>query len=184
MLDAQGVSRFELIQQGRLDEAILFAFDLLHLDGEDLRGQPLEKRRDLLRSLLSNATPELRLVETVERPIDEALEQMRRRGMEGLLLKARGSLYEKGRSRQWLKLKAQHSQELAIIGWTPGKGALARSLGALLLAVADGKGGFVYAGKVGTGFSSKQRAELKKRLSRGFPSLRRARPRGCATRIG
>ena len=165
VLDPQGVPRFELIQQGRLEEAILFAFDLLRLDGEDLRGQPLEKRRDLLRSVLSNATAELRLAEAVEGSIDEALEEMRRRGMEGLLLKARGSLYEKGRSRQWLKLKAQATQELAIVGWTPGKGAQAGSLGALLLAVADGKGGFVFAGKVGTGFSSKQRAELKKRLS-------------------
>src|SRR5205085_12702016 len=115
--------------------------------------------------------------------IEEALESMRRRGMEGVILKARGSVYEKGRSREWLKLKAQATQELAIVGWTPGKGAQAGSLGALLLAVADGKGGFEFAGKVGTGFSSKQRAELKKALSkdaidaspaRGAPRMRDA----------
>src|SRR5690349_3411985 len=57
VLDPEGVPRFELIQQGKLDEAVLFAFDLLRLDGEDLRGQPLERRRDLLKSLLSNAPP-------------------------------------------------------------------------------------------------------------------------------
>ena len=183
VLDAEGVPRFEMIQQGKLDQAQLFAFDLLRLDGEDLRGQPLERRRDLLRSLLSNAPPELALVEEVPGPVGEALEKMRKRGMEGLLLKARGSTYEKGRSRAWLKLKAQAAQELAIIGWTPGKGAQAGSLGALLLAVADGKGGYQFAGKVGTGFSSKQRAELKKLLSRdqvaesparGAPKLRDA----------
>jgi bifunctional non-homologous end joining protein LigD len=184
VLDPEGVPRFELIQQGRTDDAVLFAFDLLRLDGEDLRGRPLEQRRDLLRSVLSNAPPELRLAEEVAGDVSAALEQMRERGLEGLILKARGSPYEKGRSRLWLKLKAQASQELAVIGWTPGKGNAAGSLGALLLGVADGKGGYEFAGKVGTGFSSKQRAELKKELAkdaretspaRGAPRLRDAR---------
>jgi len=183
VLDAQGVPRFELIQQGRTDEAVLFAFDLLRLDGEDLRRRPIEERRDLLHSVLSNPPPELRPAEEVPGDIPSALERMRERGMEGLILKARGSPYEKGRSRLWLKLKVQATQELAIIGWTPGKGNASGSLGALLLAVADGKGGYEYAGKVGTGFSSKQRVELKKLLSkderdtppaRGAPRLRDA----------
>ncbi|HZR08073.1 MAG TPA: non-homologous end-joining DNA ligase [Myxococcales bacterium] len=183
VLDPDGVPRFELIQQGLADQAVLFAFDLLRLDGEDLRGRPLEERRDLLQSLLSNAPPELRLAEEVAGEIDAALEQVRARGLEGLILKARGSIYEKGRSREWLKLKAQAAQELAIIGWTPGKGNAAGSLGALLLAVADGKGGYEFAGKVGTGFSSKQRKELQKELAkderpaspaRGAPRLRDA----------
>jgi bifunctional non-homologous end joining protein LigD len=182
VLDAEGVSRFELIQRGR-DDALLFAFDLLRLDGEDLRARPIEQRRDLLRSLLSNAPPELRLSEEVPGPIEEALAAMRRRGMEGLILKRKGSPYEHKRSRDWLKLKAQATQELAIIGWTPGKGAASGSLGALLLAVADGKGGYEYAGKVGTGFTAKQRQELKRELSRdeidapparGAPRLRDA----------
>ena len=184
VLDASGVSRFELLQQGHADDAVLFAFDLLRLDGEDLRQKPLERRRDLLRSVLSNATPELRLAEQVPGPVNAALEAAKKRGMEGLVLKAPGSKYEKARSRNWLKLKAQASQELAIIGWTPGKGAQAGSLGALLLGVADGAGGYRFAGKVGTGFTSKQRAELKKRLSkdetgepaaRGAPRMRDAR---------
>ncbi len=183
VLDAQGVPRFELIQQGRTDEAVLFAFDLLRLDGEDLRRRPIEERRDLLHSVLSNPPPELRPAEEVPGDNPSALERMRERGLEGLILKARGSPYENGRSRLWLKLKAQATQELAIIGWTPGKGNASGSLGALLLAVADGKGGYEYAGKVGTGFSSKQRAELKKLLSkderdtppaRGAPRLRDA----------
>jgi bifunctional non-homologous end joining protein LigD len=184
VLDAAGVPRFELIQQGRADEAVLFAFDLLRLDGEDLRQRPLEQRRDLLRSVLSNAPDAVRLAEEVPGEIGAALSRMRERGMEGLILKARGSVYEKRRSRAWLKLKAQATQELAIIGWTPGKGSASGSLGALLLAVADGKGGFELAGKVGTGFSSKQRKELQRELSRdarptspasGAPRLRDAR---------
>jgi len=115
--------------------------------------------------------------------IASALAKMRERGLEGLILKAHGSVYEKGRSREWLKLKAHETQELAIVGWTPGKGNARGSLGALLLAVADGKGGYEFAGKVGTGFSSKQRAELQKQLAqderpdppaRGAPRLRDA----------
>ncbi|MCA1827870.1 MAG: DNA ligase D [Myxococcales bacterium] len=183
VLDAEGVPRFELIQQGRDEDAVLFAFDVLRLDGEDLRRRPLQERRDLLHSLLSNAPPELRIAEEVPGAIPEALEAMRARGLEGLILKAPGSLYEKGRSREWLKLKAQANQELAIVGWTPGKGNASGSLGALLLAVADGRGGYEFAGKVGTGFSSKQRAGLKKELSkdlvdtpvaRGAPRMRDA----------
>jgi len=162
---------------------VLFAFDLLRLDGEDLRARPLEERRDLLRSVLSNAPPQVQLAEEVPGDIAPALAKMRERGLEGLILKARGSVYEKGRSRAWLKLKAQATQELAIVGWTPGKGNARGSLGALLLAVADGKGGYEFAGKVGTGFSSKQRAELQKQLAqderpdppaRGAPRLRDA----------
>ncbi len=183
VLDAQGVPRFELIQQGHTDDAVLFAFDLPRLDGEDLRARPIEQRRDLLRSVLSNAPPELRMAEEVPGDVRSALERMRERGLEGLILKAPGSPYEKGRSRLWLKLKAQAAQELAVIGWTPGKGNASGSLGALLLGVADGKGGYEFAGKVGTGFSSKQRIELKKMLSaderptspaRGAPRLRDA----------
>lgn len=166
VLDAQGVPRFELIQQGGEEQAVLFAFDLLRLDGEDLRTRPLRERRDLLHSLLSNAPPPLRLSEQVPGPIAAALEQMRARGLEGLILKAPQSVYQKGRSREWLKLKAQATQELAIVGWTPGKGSAAGALGALLLAVSDGKGGFEFAGKVGTGFSAKQRRDLQKELSK------------------
>src|SRR2546428_2503660 len=181
--DPQGVPRFELIQQGRTEEAVLFAFDLLRLDGEDLRARPLEERLDLLRSALSNAPPQVQLAEEVRGDVASALAKVRERGLEGLILKARGSVYEKGRSREWLKLKAQATQELAIVGWTPGKGNARGALGALLLAVADGKGGYEFAGKVGTGFSSKQRAELQKQLAqderpdppaRGAPGLRDA----------
>src|SRR5205814_6699165 len=71
VLDPSGVPRFELIQQGRHQDAVLFAFDLLRLDGDDLRERPLRERRDLLQSLLSNAPPEVRLAEEVPGPIPE-----------------------------------------------------------------------------------------------------------------
>ncbi|HEX9602380.1 MAG TPA: DNA ligase D, partial [Myxococcales bacterium] len=163
ILDAKGVPRFELIQQGKNDEALLFAFDLLRLDGEDLRERPIEQRRDLLRSLFFNTPANLRFSEELHGPVRELLEELGRAGWEGVVLKRRGSTYQKGRSRDWLKLKAHLSQELAIVGWTPGEGAASSGIGALLLAVNEG-GELVYAGKVGTGFSSKQRNELLQEL--------------------
>jgi len=182
ILDAKGVPRFELIQQGKNDEALLFAFDLLRLDGEDLRERPIERRRDLLRSLFFNTPANLRFSEELHGPVRKLLEEVGRAGWEGLVLKRRGSTYQKGRSRDWLKLKANLSQELAIVGWTPGEGAASNGIGALLLAVNEG-GELVYAGKVGTGFSSKQRKELLQELRkdevdepqvRGAPRMRDA----------
>jgi bifunctional non-homologous end joining protein LigD len=182
ILDASGVPRFELIQQGRNDEAILFAFDLLRLDGEDLRSRPIEQRRDLLRSLLSNTAGNLRVSEELQGPVKELLREAANTGWEGVVMKRRGSPYEKGRGHDWLKLKALQSQELAIVGWTPGEGAARSGIGALLLGVNEG-GTLEFAGKVGTGFSSKQRKDLLAELSkdevdepqvRGAPRLRDA----------
>jgi len=182
ILDGKGVPRFELIQQGKNDEALLFAFDLLRLDGEDLRERPIEQRRDLLRSLFSNTAANLRLAEELQGPAAELREEARRDAWEGIILKRRGSPYQKGRSHDWLKLKALATQELAIVGWTPGEGNASSGIGALLLAVNEG-GTPEFAGKVGTGFSSKQRKELLQELGkdaveepqvRGAPRMRDA----------
>lgn len=159
ILDAAGVPRFELIQQGRNEEAILFGFDLLRLDGEDLRGRPIEARRDLLRSLLSNTAANLRASEELSGEVEDLLRDAAKTGWEGVMMKRRGSPYEKGRGHDWLKLKALQSQELAIVGWTPGEGSASSGIGALLLGVNEG-GTLEFAGKVGTGFSAKQRKEL------------------------
>src|SRR5438094_1723325 len=183
VLDGKGVPRFELIQQGKNDEAQLFAFDLLRLDGEDLRPRAIEERRDLLRSLFSNVAANLRFSEELQGRVADLLKEAGRDGWEGVMLKRRGSPYQKGRSRDWLKIKAHLSQELAIVGWTPGEGAASSGIGALLLGVNEG-GTLEYAGKVGTGFSSKMRKELLEELRkdevkepqvRGAPRMRDAR---------
>jgi bifunctional non-homologous end joining protein LigD len=182
VLDANGVPKFELIQQGKNQEAVFFAFDLLRLDGEDLRGRKIEERRDLLRSLFSNTAANLRVTEELQPPITEARDRSGKDGWEGVMLKRRASVYEKGRSHEWLKLKAHASQELAIVGYIPGKGAFAGSLGALLLGVVE-NGKLTFAGKVGTGFNAKQRQEILRDLRRdevdaprvaGAPRLRDA----------
>lgn len=181
VLDAEGVSRFQLLAGGEGSTAVLFVFDLLWLDGQDARSLPLEERRHLLEKLLKKAPPGVLLSERVEGPSAEALARVAGAGHEGLIAKRNGSIYTAKRSRDWLKLKAHAGQELAIVGFTPNKGHTGM-VGALLLAFAeDGK--LHFAGKVGTGMGQKLSRELFERLGKdaleapaveGAPRLRDA----------
>jgi bifunctional non-homologous end joining protein LigD len=157
-------------------------FDLLWLDGEDLRERPIEERQELLASLLSPPPPGVALAEAVEGPIAKALARARREGWEGIVAKRAGSPYRGGRGRDWRKVKIAQAQELAIAGWTPLSNGAA-GVGALLLAVREGEG-FRYAGKVGTGFTDAARRELLRALApdrvdappaAGAPRMRDAR---------
>lgn len=160
-VDPSGRSNFQSIQ-GEASEHRFYVFDLLWLDGEDLRSRPLEERRDLLVSVLSNVPPPLFLSERVEEEVERAMEIAKARSWEGLIAKEKGSHYEGRRSSAWLKLKLNQAQEVVIVGYTPIKNG-AKEVGALLVGVRDGDH-YTYAGKVGTGFSSAQRRELKKKL--------------------
>src|SRR5262249_55475211 len=146
-------------QEGDPD-SLLVAFDLLWLNGQDLRGRPLEERRDLLLSVMSNLGPSLRVAERVDGPAKEALDRVAKQGLEGLIGKRRGSTYVGTRSRDWLKLKAQKNQEVTIVGYTAST-ASDKLIGALLIAVMK-DGELHFAGKVGTGFTTAMRAELKR----------------------
>ena len=157
------------------------AFDLLWLDGEDLRARPLEQRRELLESVLANAKPPLVLAQRVPGPTADALKVAAKEGWEGLIAKRKGSTYVGRRSTDWLKLKRVETAELAIIGWTPHSTGQA-AVGALLLGLRR-QGRFLFAGKVGTGFDDKTRARLLTLLSpdqverpqvEGAPRLREA----------
>lgn len=155
-------SGFRAIQGGSPD-ATYVVFDLLWLEGQDLRARSLEERRELLGSLLAGAPRGVVLAEEVSSPIRGAMARARREGWEGIVAKRRGSRYEGRRSREWLKVKVGAGQELAIVGYTPlATGAPA--VGALLLGVREGKG-FAYAGKVGTGFTDELRRELHRALA-------------------
>lgn len=179
-IDAQERSRFQSLgDPGALHRFV--AFDLLWLDGEDLRARPLEERRELLESVLANARPPLLLAERVPGTTGEAMAVATRRGWEGLIAKRRGSPYVGTRSHDWLKLKRVETVELAIVGWTPHS-AVREAVGALLLAAHE-QGRYVFAGKVGTGFDTAMRARLLTLLSpdeldrpevEGAPRLRKA----------
>jgi bifunctional non-homologous end joining protein LigD len=162
-LDAKGVPRFQLLQRGAA-RVVFIVFDLLWLEGHDLTALPIESRRELLEKVLADPPRGIELAEQVEGDVKSALDGAELRGYEGLIGKRRGTGWEPRRSKQWIKLKVQNIQELAIVGFTPSKPA-PKEIGALLLGVME-KGEMRFAGKVGTGFSAKQRVELRRMLSR------------------
>jgi len=139
-------------------------FDLLWLDGRDLRGEPIEARRELLERLLEGESGALTLSRHVEGDVPHLLSAARAAGLEGLVAKRRGSTYVGGRSGAWLKLRFDRRQDCAIAGYVPMAGT-GDVVGALLLAVSDGRV-LTFAGRVGTGFDTETRRELARRLDR------------------
>jgi bifunctional non-homologous end joining protein LigD len=133
-------------------------FDILWLDGERTTSLPLEERRALLKRF--KLSPPLRKVELLRD--DEPWERARREGWEGVIAKRTGSPYEHKRSKFWLKMKIEASQELVVGGFTDPQGARV-GLGALLVGYYDDDD-FVFAGKIGTGFNSKMLIDLRRRL--------------------
>lgn len=163
-LDEKGAPRFQLLQGGEHREK-LFVFDILWLDGKDLRKLTHLQRRELLERALRKAPNLLLPSEIVEGPGDAALQRAAKAGYEGLIAKKKTSLYDGRRSRDWLKLKALNQQELIIVGWQPSTHS-SKEIGSLHLAVRDDDGSLRYAGKVGTGFSYKLRVWLKNELAK------------------
>ncbi len=148
----------------------LFAFDLLWLDGQDLRARPIEERRKLLGEVLAARTPQgTPIVLSQSLPIPPAadmstlLAAIRQANLEGLVAKRRGSTYQRGRSPNWIKIKTLRRQEFAVVGYTPLSGTKRSVVGALILALHDGEQ-FQYAGKVGSGFDDRTRSQLAKEL--------------------
>ncbi len=167
------------------------AFDLLWVDGRDLRGEPIEARRELLEALVKDAPAPLSFSRSIEGELGDLVRLAKAQHLEGLLAKRKGSPYVGGRSTSWLKLKFERRQECAIVGYIPIKDAgVPRSeggpqeVGALLLGVVRDDGKLHFAGRVGTGFDTRTRKSLAERLDtlrvsapplEGAPSLREAR---------
>jgi bifunctional non-homologous end joining protein LigD len=129
-------------------------FDLLHLDGASLLGEPYDRRRALLEEL-GISGPRVRVPPAaVGVSGSQLLEVAKAHGLEGVIGKRRTARYEPGRrSPAWIKTALLHTQEVVIGGWTAGEGRRAQSLGALLLGAYDGSGSLRYLGHVGTGFT-------------------------------
>jgi ATP dependent DNA ligase-like protein len=152
----------ELILDGEMtwDGREYHVFDILWLDGRDVTRLPLEERHALLEQLPLKA-PLLR-VERLEG--DRPWERACREGWEGVIAKRRGSPYEHRRSKHWLKMKCEASQELVVGGFTDPQGARV-GLGALLVGYFE-RDDFFFAGKVGTGFDTKLLLDLRSRLDK------------------
>jgi bifunctional non-homologous end joining protein LigD len=142
---------------------VYFAFDLLFLDGEDLRARPLEERKERLAHLLrASGAGLIRVSEHMAGNGPAFFAEANRMGLEGIVSKQRGQPYRGGRTTSWLKAKCIREQELVIGGFTDPEGSR-EGIGALLLGVyAEGR--LAFAGKVGTGFSMKVARELRKKL--------------------
>jgi bifunctional non-homologous end joining protein LigD len=156
---------------GRPDgaEMVYFLFDLLYLDGHDLRPAPLLERKQALRELLDAAGIEtgggpIRWSDHVAGHGEDFYRQACRFGLEGIISKRADLAYHSGRSKDWLKVKCLQRQELVIGGFTEPEGTRA-GLGALLLGFYE-DGRLVYAGKVGTGFTAQVLVDLRRRLER------------------
>jgi len=169
-LDSHGVSNFADLQaafhEGRQRYITYFAFDLLHLNGHNLRGLPLEDRKRILQDLLRNdgVKSPLKFSEDIEADGQEFFEKACALGAEGIVSKLKSAKYTSGRSGAWLKLKCRLEQEFVVGGFTlPSKGG--SGIGALLLGYYE-KGKLIYAGRAGTGFTQKTHGMIRARLDR------------------
>ncbi len=133
-------------------------FDILWLNGRDVTALPIEQRHAMLRSLPFD--PPMQRVDAVADP--EPWDRARREGWEGVIAKRRGSPYEHRRSKHWLKMKVEASQELVVGGFTDPQGTRV-GLGALLVGYFQNDD-FVFAGKIGTGFDTRLLLDLRSRL--------------------
>ena len=139
-----------------------YVFDVLWLDGEDVRERPLRERKALLRDALAFEDP-IRLNSYRNEAGEAMFEEACRKGWEGVIAKRADSVYTSRRSRDWLKFKCEQGQELVVGGFTAPRGSRVE-LGALLVGVYDGDGALRYAGKVGTGFDRATLHDLGERL--------------------
>jgi bifunctional non-homologous end joining protein LigD len=163
-LDEDGRSSFSAMQQGKPGTPIVYyAFDVLEIDDEPVIELPLVERRKRLERLLDKRNRVVRLSEAFDDGEALYAAAMQQR-LEGIVAKRLESRYLPGRrSRDWLKIKTHGEQEFVIAGYTKGTGRRASSFGSLVLGYYRGDE-LVYAGNVGTGFSTKEIDSLLDKL--------------------
>jgi DNA ligase D-like protein (predicted ligase) len=140
-----------------------YLFDVLYLDGQDLRPRPLRERKRILRRMMSYDAP-LRFTAHRLREGVKYWQQACGHGWEGVIAKRADATYRSGRSRDWLKFKCENAQEFVIGGYTDPQGSRP-GLGALLLGYYDPGGVLAYAGKVGTGFDQRTLRRIRAALA-------------------
>lgn len=142
-----------------------YVFDLVYLDGYDLRRVPLLHRKHALADLLQSKTEGLiRYSDHIVGGGPIVFDQACQQGMEGIMSKRRDAVYRSNRNGNWLKVKCSHRQEFVIGGFTDPGGSRT-AFGALLLGVHDRHGHLHFAGKTGTGFTERTLKELHKKLT-------------------
>jgi bifunctional non-homologous end joining protein LigD len=167
--DETGRSDFSALQadlkSGRTDRMVFHAFDLLHLDGHDLRGAALLDRKALLARALDGAPAggAVRGSEHLEDDGAMLVSHACRLGLEGMIAKRGDAPYRSGRGETWLKLKCAASAEFVIGGFTPSTAVRGSAVGSLILGVYEGPK-LVHVGRTGTGFTVETARDLWERL--------------------
>ena len=190
VLKPDGTSSFQALQnaltESRDRDLLYYVFDLLYLDGQDLRPAPLTARKEALAGLVSKGFPQdrpvIRLSDHVQGQGEGFYQQACRHGLEGIVSKRADAPYRSGRGKDWLKVKCLKRQEFIIAGYTDPEGARS-GFGALLLAVNDGDD-LIFTGRVGTGFDTSTLDSLRERLEkleRKTPPVKNP-PRGAQAR--
>lgn len=170
VLDETGGTSFAELQaafeEGKQARMTYFVFDLLHLDGHNLRDLPLTRRKEILEGLIGEMGDQetIRYSEHILAEGAEMFSNACKLGAEGVISKLAQGRYSSGRSKEWVKSKCIHQQEFVIGGFTlPSDGG--PGIGALLLGYyRDGE--LIYAGRTGTGFTQSSRAHLRKEVDK------------------
>ncbi len=166
--DENGVSSFSALQEALSERksasaAIFFVFDILYLDGFDLRDAALDDRKDILAQFLNaNRHPSLRYSDHVVGTGQSMFEHACRLGLEGIVSKRRNTPYRSGRHGEWAKSKCTNREEFVVGGYAPST-ATRNAIGSLALGTNEG-GTFIYAGRAGTGFTQNSAQSLYKSL--------------------
>ena len=166
-LDPKGRPSFQLLQASEIERVrppvCYYVFDLINLQGRDLRSLPISKRKDLLKRVLEGADDPLRYSLSIEGSVDDLLREVKRLELEGIVGKRAGTKYESGeRSGAWIKLKCVNEQEFVIGGYTPPQGTR-KHFGAVLVGFFE-KNRLLFAGRAGTGFDTKSLEALYRRF--------------------
>lgn len=166
-LDEEGKSHFQKLQNTLKSKndthLVYYAFDLLYLNGKDLRSLPLLERKKMLKKLLSSSTPNIQYSDHVTEQGQDFYRLSCEHKLEGIVSKREDSPYHSGRNDLWVKTKCSARQEFVIGGWTEPQGGRS-GIGALLLGIYEKKK-LRYAGRVGTGFTHKMLREILNELA-------------------
>jgi bifunctional non-homologous end joining protein LigD len=166
-LDAEGRSSFQLLQAYDIGEAqpplFFYAFDLLQLDGQDLKALPLIQRKSKLEKLLKNLNGVIRYSASLSNDAEPLLDKVRQLGLGGLIGKRGDSAYDPGgRNGSWVKLKLFLEQEFIVGGYTESEGT---HFGSIIVGYYEDNQ-LIFAGKVGSGFSSTLLRKLHARFKK------------------